>query len=419
MGTGQVAGAERHLFEQALKQGVQATGTDVLGFLVDLVGDFGQTLDAILDELDVQPFGLEQCLVLFGQRGMRLAQDALEVFRGQGLEFHADRQTTLQLRHQVARLAQVERARGDEQDVVGLDHAQLGVDRAAFDQRQQVALYTLTGDIGAADIAALGDLVDLIDEHDAVLFDRFQRLGLELFFIDQATGFFVAHHFQRFANLQLARLAFALAHIGEQALQLVGHFFHARGGGDFDAHGIGHLDFDFLVVQLAFAQALAEQLAGIGIGTGLSGFLAEAAGPCRWQQGVEDALFGGILGAVAHTDDFLLTQHLQSSVGQVADDGFHIAAHIAHFSELGGFDLEERGIGQLGQAPGDLGLAHAGGADHQDVLGRHFGAQLGRELHTAPAVAQGDGHGALGVVLADDVTVELVDDLAGGHGHDQ
>jgi hypothetical protein len=38
MGAGQVTGAERHLFEQALKQSVQAACTDVLGLLVDLPG---------------------------------------------------------------------------------------------------------------------------------------------------------------------------------------------------------------------------------------------------------------------------------------------------------------------------------------------------------------------------------------------
>ena len=41
------------------------------------------------------------------------------------------------------------------------------------------------------------------------------------------------------------------------------------------------------------------------------------------------------------------------------------------------------------------------------------------ELLAAPAVAQRDGDGALGVVLADDVAVELGDDLAGRKGgHD-
>ncbi|MNO80688.1 hypothetical protein D3C76_719020 [compost metagenome] len=398
---------------------MQAAGTDVLGLLVDLVGNFGQALDTVGEELDVQPFGLEQRLVLLGQRSVRFLQDALEVFRGQSLEFDTDRQTALQLRHQVARFAQVERTRSDEQDMVGLDHAQFGVDGAAFDQRQQVALNALAGHIGAADVAALGHFVDFVDEHDTVLFNRFQGLGLELFFVDQAARFFLADHLQRFLDLELARLALALAHVGEQVLQLVGHLFHARRRGNLDAHGIRHFDLDFLVVQLAFAQALAEQLAGVGIAAGLRGFFAEAGDPRLRQQGVEDAVFGGVFGAVAHADDLLLAEHLQRGIGQVADDRFDVTAYIADFGELGRFDLDERRVGQLGQAAGDFGLADTGRADHQDVLRRHLGTQLGRQLHAPPAVAQGDGHGALGVVLADDVAVEFVDDLAGGHGHDE
>src|SRR3546814_1312259 len=49
-----------------------------------------------------------------------------------------------------------------------------------------------------------------------------------------------------------------------------------------------------------------------------------------------------------------------------------------------------------------------------DVLVAH----LRRQLHAPPAAAQGHRHGALGVVLADDVAVEFVDDFAGGQfGH--
>jgi hypothetical protein len=99
------------------------------------------------------------------------------------------------------------------------------------------------------------------------------------------------------------RLALALAHVGEQALQLVGHFFHARRRGDFDTDRVGHFDSRFLVVQLAFAQALAEQLAGVGIAARRRGFFGEAAcAPAA--AGVEDAVFGGVFGAVAHADDF-------------------------------------------------------------------------------------------------------------------
>ena len=82
---------------------------------------------------------------------------------------------------------------------------------------------------------------------------------------------------------------------------------------------------------------------------------------------------------------------------------------------LRGFDLEEGRVGELGEAAGDLGFADAGGADHDDVFGHDVVGELGGELLPAHAVAQGDGDGALGGVLADDVLVELGDDLARGH----
>jgi hypothetical protein len=52
-----------------------------------------------------------------------------------------------------------------------------------------------------------------------------------------------------------------------------------------------------------------------------------------------------------------------------------VAADIADLGELGRLDLQERRLRQLGQPAGDLGLAAAGGADHQDVL-RHTSSRI-------------------------------------------
>ena len=41
----------------------------------------------------------------------------------------------------------MERARRDEQDMIGLHRAMLGRDRRALDQRQQIALHALARDI--------------------------------------------------------------------------------------------------------------------------------------------------------------------------------------------------------------------------------------------------------------------------------
>ena len=83
------------------------------------------------------------------QRGARLAEDAGEIVAGQVVHLDADREPALELGHQVRRLGAVERAGGDEQDVVGLDRAVLGVDGRSLDDRQQVALNALPRDVRA------------------------------------------------------------------------------------------------------------------------------------------------------------------------------------------------------------------------------------------------------------------------------
>ena len=71
-------------------------------------------------------------------------------------------------------------------------------------------------------------------------------------------------------------------------------------------------------------------------------------------------------------------------------------------------------MGKLGQAPRDLGFAHAGGADEHNVFGRDLVAHGARHLLPPPAIAQGHGHRALGGVLAHDVAIQLLDDGARG-----
>ena len=116
---------------------------------------------------------------------------------------------------------------------------------------------------------------------------------------------------------------------------------------------------------------------------------------------------------------FLLARLRDRDLDQVAHDLLDVAADIADLGELGGLDLEEGRAGEPGEAAGNLGLADAGRADHQDVLRQHLLAQLLVELQAPPAVAQRDRDRALGVVLADDEAVELGDDFAGGKvGHD-
>ena len=190
-----------------------------------------------------------------------------------------------------------------------------------------------------------------------------------------------------------------LADVDDLAGGHAGHVELADGVGG----GLGEVDLDFLVLELTIAEHAAEL--GAGVRTRL------LAG-----EGGDQAFLGGEFGLGLDVAAAGVAQHGDAGLDEVADDGFDVAADIADLGELGGLDLEEGGLGELGEAAGDLGLAAAGGADHEDVLGHDLLAHGLGQLLAAPAVAERDGDGALGVGLADDKAVELGDDLAGGVG---
>ena len=300
--------------------------------------------------------------------------------------------------------------------MVGLHHAVLGRHGGPLDQRQQVALHALARHIAAVGVAAGGDLVDFVEKHDAVLLDRFKRLLLGFLVVDQPPGLFLGQQLHGLAHLELAALAAALPEVLEHALQLLRQVFHSRRSEDFHAGADRRqLDLDFLVVELAFAQHLAETLARRAFLALRLGF-GEADAARRRQQRVEDALLGGLLGAEAHLGGGLPAHLLDRGFHQVADDGVDVAPDVADLGELGRLDLDERRVGEARQTPRDLGLADPGRADHQDVLRGDFLAQRIVHLLAPPAVAQRDRDRALGGGLADDMFVEFVDDFFGSHG---
>ena len=130
-------------------------------------------------------------------------------------------------------------------------------------------------------------------------------------------------------------------------------------------------------------------------------------------QGIEQSLHRSFFSGGAHRFAAAVLFEPHRFLDQVARDLLDVAADIADLGELGRLDLEEGRVGELGQTARNLGLAAAGGADHQDVLRRHLVAQIGGELLAAPAIAQRHGDGALGLVLADDMRVERSDDRLG------
>ena len=122
-----------------------------------------------------------------------------------------------------------------------------------------------------------------------------------------------------------------------------------------------------------------------------------------------------MLRAIRHFIQFFLSHHIDGGFHQIADHGFNIAPHVADFRVFGGFDLHEWAARQARKSPGNFGFAHAGRANHQDILGQHVFSNFRRQLLSAHTIAQRNRNCALGRILPDDIFIELRDDFARGH----
>src|SRR4029450_876276 len=91
------------------------------------------------------------------------------------------------------------------------------------------------------------------------------------------------------------------------------------------------------------------------------------------------------------------------------------ATDVADPVDLGRRDRDEGRVRKAREAARDLGLAHAGGPDHQDVLGRDLVAQRLAALLATPAVPQRDRDRALCLALPNDELVQFMDNFLGGH----
>ena len=267
---------------------------------------------------------------MLGQRAVRLGEDAQEVVDPERGQLHPDRKATLKLGDEVRGLGGMEGAGGDEQDVVGAHRAVPGRDGAALDKRQQVALHPLARDVGAGMVAAARDLVDLVEEHDAVLLDVLDRPRLQIVLVDELARLLLGQQPERLANPQPAGPGLPSAQVLEHALELAGHLLHAGRGHDLDPdRGHAQLDLDLPLVELPLTQHLAELLPGGGGPVAPVRAVAAAdggdSGPRGAQQDVQDTLLRRVLGPATDLLRLALPAELHRDVGEVAHDGLDVA----------------------------------------------------------------------------------------------
>ena len=428
---------------------MQPPGADVLHALVHLCRDARDFLHAVRGELERRAIRRAQRRVLLGEGILRLRHDAHEIGLGQRRELDANREAALQLRNQVARLGDMECARRDEEDVIGAHVAVTRLYRRTLDDRQEVALDAFAGHVGAGALAALaGDLVDLVDEDDAVVFDAVQRLVHHVVHVDQLLQLFVDQDAARLVQMYRAAL-FLLRD------QLLNHFaeidvrpFHALRRLHHLQHRetlLLHLDLDVALLELPVFQLLAQLLtraaaALLRLGLGLRNFgldvalrrhdeqlarggsliTRDAGGRRRRaggrrrqrrQQQVEETLLRTLFRRRIDVILALGADHVDRDVHQLAHHRLDVAADVAHFGELRGFNLEKRRSREPCQPARDLCFPDARRTDHDDVVRHDLVPDLFGRLGTAPAVADRDGDRLFRRFLPDDVAVQLGDDL--------
>ena len=341
------------------------------------------------------------------QIGPRFTQNTDEILFGQRAQFNPDRQAPLQFGQHIAGFRHMERAAGDEQDMVGLHRAIFGRDRGPFNQRQKIALHAFAADTATSHIADR-NLVNLVEEDDAVGFGILQRDAGDIVLIHALFSFFIDQLVPRIGNLELAALGVGFAECLAHHVAEIDHTDLAAHAAQIHRHSwrISHFDLDLCIVHRIVDDPLAETLARC-----LARILAD--------QRIEQTVHCGVGGSFPHRFTTALFLQPDRFFGKVARNLFNVAPDIADLGKLGRFYLYEGCLCQLGQTTRYLGLAAAGGANHQDVLGRHLVAQFRAQLLPAPAVAQSHGDSALGILLANNMLVQSGDNRLRGQcfGH--
>ncbi len=276
-----------------------------------------------------------------------------------------------------------------------------------FDDGENVSLHALPRYIRTVTAFPAGDLVDLVQEDNARVLHPFDGQPRYLVHIDQPRLFLLHQVFKGLPDLHLALLGALAEQVGQHVLEVDIHLLDALVGDDLERRctAFAHIDLYRALIQLAFAELLPQLFPGtvmaflacrgeVGAinhyrpwgGMGTTARRARG-GWRRGQQQIQQALFGVEFGPVFHLFQLFLAHHVHGDFHQVADHRFHVPSHVTDLGEFGGFYLHEGRIGELGQAARNLRLAHAGGPDHDDVLGHDLFGDIGRQLLPAHPVS--------------------------------
>src|SRR5947209_2222297 len=256
---------------------------------------------------------------------------------------------------------------GDEEYVIGSDHAVARVDGRALDDGQKVALHALARNVGPRARLTARDLVQLVEKDYAVGLDAFQGGARDRVHVDEPLLLLLYDVLQGLVDAHALALGSALKEVAEHVLHVDAHHLDALRPGDLYGGKtlLAHLHLDGACVELTFAQLSAKLLARllelfVAVGRrgrrirarrvvfGVEG--VEAGGGARGEQKVQDALFGVEFSLLCDFLDLLGANHVDGNFGEIAYHALHVSTDVADLCELRGFDLEEGRVGHAREA---------------------------------------------------------------------
>ena len=130
------------------------------------------------------------------------------------------------------------------------------------------------------------------------------------------------------------------------------------------------------------------------------------------KQKVEKTIVNAVVRKVFHFRLAFGANHVDGAFDEIAHHGLDVAADVSDLGELRCFDLDEWRPRQLREASRNLGFPHTSRTDEDDVVRRNFLADGLRRALPAPPVPQCDSDQFFCVRLADDIPVQLCNDVA-------
>src|SRR6201999_2407831 len=121
-------------------------------------------------------------------------------------QLDANRKTALELRNEIAGFRDVKSSGSDEQDVIRAYETVAGVNGGSLDDGQNIALHAFAADVWAVAAFASGDLVDFIEEDNAVRFDAVEGNARHLVHVDELLLFFLHQIIHRVGHAHIPLL---------------------------------------------------------------------------------------------------------------------------------------------------------------------------------------------------------------------